>query len=205
MPEDAASHEVLPLHLWRLLDWTFLLPDPRPASVAYAGALSSDEERALAMLDPGCRRLSETGRQPAAAVEVVLLASPTYRQARAGAAALVPGGWICIRHRRSFRPWRSPVTLAGWRRFLERRGFSEVSVNWFAPGLEHPARIVPATSRGAVMDTLSRHHGLRWGAAKAVVGRLAFMLGLFPVAIAEGAVVARRLEPAGRRGRHELH
>ena len=203
MPEDAAPREVLTLHLWRLLDWTFLLPDPQPASLAYGGTLSSNEERALAMLDPGCRRLAGTGPKPA--VEVVLLASPTYRQARAGAAAVVAGGWICIRHRRSFRPWRRPITLAGWRRFLERRGFGEVSVNWFAPGLERPARIVPAASKGAVMDTLSRHQGLRWGAAKAAIGRLAFGLGLFPVAVAEGAVVARRLEPAVRGGRHELH
>lgn len=205
MAEHPVAAELLLLHLWRLLDWTFLLPHPQPATVAYGGALSKDEERALALLDPGCRPLAGHGEPAAPAVEAVLLDSPTYGLARAGAAALVPGGWICIRDRRSLRPWRRPHTLAGWQRFLEREGLANAAVHWFAPGLDQPARIVPAASRPAVMDTLARHHGLRWGAAKAAAGRLAFSLDLFPAAVAQGAVVAQRPQQPAAGGRHELH
>jgi hypothetical protein len=73
-----------------------------------------------------------------------------------------------------------------------------VAVYWHVPTLERPARFVPTASRTAVQDTLAHYSGVRFGKAKAAIGRLALNLGMFNVAAAEGTVVGRRAPEAGR-------
>lgn len=55
-PEAAQSSptgaEALNLHLWRLLDWRFLLPELQPRSLGYGGNVGEDLMAALRLLDP---------------------------------------------------------------------------------------------------------------------------------------------------------
>lgn len=190
---DANNPELdsLVLHLWRLLDWRFLLPHPQPTSVGYGGDLTKELKHALTLLDPECFQItadSPLDRQ----AEVIFLRAPEAGLARAGVAAVQPGGWVCIQHQRSLLKIRGPRTLMGWKRCLKTSGFQDVSVYWVAPTLALPSRVVPVASRTAVVDTLRRHEGIRWGSAKAVIGRIAFELGLFAIAVPEGVITARR-------------
>jgi hypothetical protein len=193
---DAAA---LSLHLWRLLDWRFLLPVLQPRSVGYGGAVGPDLMAALHLLDPGAVRIqSPPGGTPAASCEVVLLREPGLPLFEDAAAAVQPGGWICAQVKRSFLRRSGPRTLAGWKRTFERHGFEDVSVYWHATSLDSPGRLVPTASTTAVLDTLSLHKGVRFGLAKAVMARLALMVRLFDVAVPEGTVTGRRPESRER-------
>ena len=191
--------EPLPLHLWMLLDWRFLLPVSQPEQLGYGGRLSSDAVAAISLLDPSARRIEpSSGPVPENEFDVVLLSEPDARLFTGAAASLRPGGWICLQVRRSLGSRPGPQTLAGWKRTLERSGFDDVAVYWHVPSLERPARFVPTASRTAVLDTLSHYSGVRFGKAKAAIGRLALNLGMFNVAAAEGTVIGRRSLEAGR-------
>ncbi|MDN4643029.1 hypothetical protein [Arthrobacter sp. PsM3] len=195
-PGDAAA---LSLHLWRLLDWRFLVPVLQPRSVGYGGAVGPDLMAALHLLDPGAVRIqSPRDGTPAASFEVVLLREPALPLFEDAAAAVQPGGWICAQVKRSFLRRSGPRTLAGWKRTFERHGFEDVSVYWHATNLDSPERLVPTASATAVLDTLSLHEGVRFGLAKAVIARLALMVRLFDVAVPEGTVTGRRPENRDR-------
>lgn len=194
-----AGTDPLPLHLWMLLDWRFLLPVGQPERFGYGGRLSSDQVAAISLLDPSARRVGPSpGRGTASELDVVLLSEPDAHLFEAAARSLRPGGWICLQVKRSVRSRLGPYTLGGWKRALERSGFDDVTVYWHVPTLERPARFVPTASRTAVLDTLSHYSGVRFGKAKAAIGRLALNLGAFNVAAAEGTVVGRRAREAGR-------
>ena len=191
-PEDASA---LTLHLWRLLDWRFLVPVLQPRSVGYGGAIGREMMSALHLLDPDATRI-RSGRNgtPSGLFQVVLLREPDLQLFAEAAAAVQPGGWMCAQVKRSFLRRSGPRTLAGWKRTFERQGFDDVSVYWHATTLDSPARIVPVASATAVLDTLSLHRGVRFGLAKAVLARLALVLRLFDVAVPEGTVTGRRPE-----------
>lgn len=194
-----AGTESLPLHLWTLLDWRFLLPVSQPEKLGYGGGLSNDAVAAISLLDPSARRIqAPPAPAPANDLDVVLLSEPDAPLFASAAASLRPGGWICLQVRRSLGTRPGPHTLAGWKRALERSGFDDVAVYWHVPTLERPARFVPTASRTAVQDTLAHYSGVRFGKAKAAIGRLALNLGLFNVAAAEGTVVGRRAPEPGR-------
>jgi hypothetical protein len=195
-PGDAAA---LSLHLWRLLDWRFLVPVLQPRSVGYGGAVGPDLLAALHLLDPDAARIHSGGNGgPDGAFEVVLLREPELPLFEEAAAAVQPGGWMCAQVKRSVfrRPGRrqGPRTLAGWKRTFERHGFDDVSVYWHATSLDTPRRLVPVASPTAVLDTLALHKGVPFGRAKAVMARLALVLRLFDVAVPEGTVTGRRPE-----------
>ena len=190
-PADAAGGpEALSLHLWRLLDWRFLVPVLQPRSVGYGGAVGPELEAALHLLDPGAARIHSG--TPADAFEVVLLREPGLQLFKEAAAAVEPGGWMCAQVKRSVLRRSGPRTLAGWKRTLRRHGFQDVAVYWHATSLDSPGRLVPVTSPTVVRDTLSLHKGVRFGLAKAVMARLALALRLFDVAAPEGTVTGRR-------------
>lgn len=193
--EEAAG--ALSLHLWRLLDWRFLLPDLESYSVGYGGSMGPDMETALHLLDPSAAVLSpdqhgDHGRT----YDVVHLTAPDLAAFRTAAAAVEPGGWMCVEARRSLFRRSGPRTLKGWKQAFVRNGYQDVSVYWNAPSLDRTARIVPVTSAAAIEDTLALHKDVRFGQAKALAARLALMLGLFDLAIPEGTVTGRR-PPAG--------
>ncbi|MEC5189764.1 MULTISPECIES: hypothetical protein [unclassified Arthrobacter] len=190
LPEDAAA---LSLHLWRLLDWRFLVPVLQPRNVGYGGAVGADLLAALHLLDPDAVRIPLGGEGIAAdAFDVVLLREPDLQLFGNAASAVEPGGWMCAQVKRSFLRRSGPRTLAGWKRTFKRRGFDDVSVHWNATTLDSPGRLVPTASGTAVLDTLSLHKGVRFGLAKAVMARLALMLRLFDAAVPEGTVTGRR-------------
>ncbi|TLM73757.1 hypothetical protein [Pseudarthrobacter sp. NamB4] len=193
-PERVAGGDPLPLHLWMLLDWRFLLPVAKPERLGYGGRISSDAVAALNLLDPAARRI-RAGDRPDE-FDVVLLSEPDTGVFRDAVASLRPGGWMCIQVRRTFRPGPGPNTLAGWKQALARSGFEDVAVYWHVPSLERPARFVPTSSSSAVRDTLAHYSSVRFGKAKAAAGRLALNLGLFNIAAAEGTVVGRRAPEA---------
>ncbi len=191
--DGEAGQDPLPLHLWMLLDWRFLLPVGPPERLGYGGTVSDDAIAALKLLDPSARRLEPAAEPvPTPDVDVVLLSEPDTDLFKDATAALRPGGWICLQVRRSMRFGPGPHTLAGWSRAMARSGFDDVAVYWHVPTLDRPARFVPTSSVPAVRDTLSHYSGVRFGKAKAAIGRLALGLGLFNVAAAEGTVVGRR-------------
>lgn len=201
---DAAA---LALHLWRLLDWRFLVPVLQPRTVGYGGAVGPELLAALHLLDPAATRIqprghagihagTRSGRKgtPAEVFEVVLLREPELQLFEKAAAAVQPGGWMCAQVKRSLLRRSGPRTLAGWKRTFRRYGFEDVSVSWHATSLDSPGRLVPVASATAVKDTLALHKGIRFGLAKAVLARLALALRLFDVAVPEGTVTGRRPE-----------
>ena len=191
--DEEAGADPLPLHLWMLLDWRFLLPMVQPERLGYGGGISSDAVAAINLLDPSARRIEPSpGHAPTDEFNVVLLSDPDARLFEGAVASLRPGGWMCLQVRRSLGFDRGPHTLAGWKRVLQKSGFEDVAVYWHVPTLERPARFVPTASRAAVRNTLSHYSGVRFGKAKAAIGRLALDLGVFNVAAAEGTVVGRR-------------
>ncbi|RJT94886.1 hypothetical protein D6T65_17275 [Arthrobacter frigidicola] len=192
--EENQGHPLrLNLQLWRLLDWRFLLPVLEPRSVGYAGAIDRDTKAALGLLNAQASPILPGGEGASVkSFHVVLVSSPDRQLLRAAAAAVEPGGWICVQTRRSIPSRSRPGTLAGVRRALVREGFGEVRIHWHAPGLALPSRIVDAGSTTAVRNTLSRHHTVRFGRVKAAIGTVILALRLFGVAIPEGTVTGSR-------------
>jgi hypothetical protein len=192
---DEAGSDALALHLWRLLDWRFLLPEVQPKRVGYGGITGPDMLSALRLLDPEAALIgSDDNGTFDRAFDVILLSAPDLRLFESAAAAVQPGGWVCAQVRRSLLRRSGPRTLAGWKRTLERAGFSDVSVYWHAPTLDRTARIVPVASATAVRDTLSLKDAIRFRRTKVAIARLALALGLFGTAIPEGTVMGRRPE-----------
>jgi hypothetical protein len=191
--DEGAEADPLPLHLWMLLDWRFLLPVGQPERLAYGGRISSDATAALHLLDPSAHRIEPSPEgTPAHEFDVILLSDPDERLFDDAVASIQPGGWMCLQVRRSWRFGAGPSTLAGWKRAMVRSGFEDVSVYWHVPTIERPARFVPTSSRTAVRDTLMHYSGVRFGKVKAAIGRAALNLGVFNIAAAEGTVVGRR-------------
>lgn len=185
--------DALSLHLWRLLDWRFLLPDLEARSVAYGGATAPEMASALHLLDPSAAALSpEEHRDHGGTYGVVLLTAPDRAVFRSASAAVEPGGWMCVEARRSLFRRAGPRTLKGWKNVLIRSGYQDVSVFWNAPSLDRTARIVPVASAAGIRDTLALHKDVRFGGAKALAARLALILGLFDLAVPEGTVTGRR-------------
>lgn len=190
---DEEGADALSLHLWRLLDWRFLLPDLQARSVAYGGATGPDMASALHLLDPSAAVLppdqhGDHGRT----YGVVLLTVPDLATFRSASAAVEPGGWMCVEARRSLFQRSGPRTLKGWKNTFVRSGYQDVSVYWDAPSLDQTTRIVPVASAAAIRDTLALHKDVRFGAAKAFAARLALLLGVFDLAVPEGTVTGRR-------------
>jgi thymidylate kinase len=197
--DEEVGTDPLPLHMWMLLDWRFLLPVVQPARIGYGGRISRDAIAAINLLDPSARRIDPSPKGAAAnEFGVALLTDPDAQLFEATVASLRPGGWICLQVRRSLRFAPGPHTLAGWRRTVVRAGFDEVTVYWQVPTLEQPTRFVPTSSKTAVRDTLSHYSGVRFGKAKAAIGRLALNLGVFNIAAAGGTVVGRRAREASQ-------
>jgi thymidylate kinase len=195
--------DALPLHLWALLDWRFLVPVLEPQSVGYGGRISGDLKSALHMLDPQATLLhSGDSGTSGKLFDVVLLSAPDLRLFESAAAKVQPGGWMCARVRRSLVNRSGPRTLAGWKRTFAQNGFTDVGIDWHVPSLERPSRIVPVASATAISDTLSLHKDVRFGKAKAVAGHLALALRLFDMAVPEGTVTGRR--PQAEES-HEIH
>lgn len=193
----------LSLHLWRLLDWRFLLPVVQPRSLGYGGDMGRDMVAALHLLDPDAAPIGPD-RQSAAAgtFDVVLLSSPDLRLFEEAVAAVEPGGWVCAQVSRSLFRHSGPRTLAGWKRVFEKKGFTDVAVYWHAPNLERTARIVPVASTTAIRDTLSLQEAIKFRRTKVAIARLALALQLFDSAIPEGTVMGRR---SGGRNGDDVH
>jgi hypothetical protein len=190
--EAAADVEPLPLQQWMLLDWRFMLPLGTSARLGYGGSLSPEAIEAISLLDPHAKCIDpDSGSQPVAAFDAVLLSHPALDVFKGAVVTLRPNGWMCVQVRRTFGFAPGPHTLVGWKRTLERTGFDDVAVYWNVPALERTERLVPTASVSAVQDTLSHYSDARFGKAKAAVARLALILGLFNFAAAEGTVVGR--------------
>lgn len=184
----------LRLHLWRRLDWRFLLPTVEFDRMLIGGSIDEELRAAATLIDPAARELSDGD---AADCDVAFLRFPTRIELSAASAAVRPGGWVCAEVARSIGRTSSPGTLAGWRRAFRRAGLQEVAVHWFAPTLAVPSRIVNLDQRTAVISTLARHQGMRLGPLVAWVGRRALDLGLFPLLVPAGVVVGQ-VEPERR-------
>lgn len=197
---EAGAAEALALHLWRLLDWRFLIPVLQPRNVGFAGQVSQETESALRLLDPEAVRLAEAAGGPAhASCDVVLLASPGPGHMDSAALALEPGGWICVEASRSLLRRSGPRTLRGWKRTLERRGYQDVALYWNAPNRDRTARLVPVKSGVAIRDTLALRKDVRFGSLKAAAAHLALACHVFDLTVPEGTVTGRRPERGGRR------
>lgn len=195
-PADVAP---LPLHLWRRLDWRFLLPTLTPAGVACAGAVDDDLAAALPLLGTTVHRITGPGDWASVPdVEVVVLVRPEPADLAGAAAAVAPGGWVYAEVGRDLRRPRGYRTLPGWRRAFRAQGLTDVTASWHAPDLAHCSRIISVEARTVLRDALLRHDAVRFGAALSVAGRLAVRAGVFPFAVPEGSVVGRRpLESSG--------
>lgn len=189
---ETVAGEALSLHLWRLLDWRFLLPVLQPRTLGFAGRVSAETESALRLLDPQAVRLDEPDTGPGGRTcDVVLLASPGPGQIDSAGLALEPGGWICVEASRSLLQRSGPRTLRGWKRTLERRGYQDVALYWNAPNRERTARLVPVRSGVSIRDTLALRKDVRFGALKAAAVHMALALHVFDLLVPEGTVTGR--------------
>jgi hypothetical protein len=210
-PAEGGPSDVLSLHLWRLLDWRFLLPNLEPGRVAFGGEVSREKEAALRLLDPSAVRLSipaaaeadhtaqDRANTEKGTADVVLLSVPDRDLFARAEAALVPGGWVCIEAQRSMLQGTGPRTLSGWRQTLLKNGFEDVQVYWNVPSLERTSRMVPVVSRAGIRDTLALRRDVRFGALKAAAARFALAANLFGVAAPAGTVTGRKPEQGNRR------
>ncbi|MGI8456523.1 MAG: hypothetical protein ACR2LI_00200 [Propionibacteriaceae bacterium] len=190
----SSEPDLLTLHRWRRLDWRFLLPTLAPRRLGYGGAVDPELATTLRLLDPDARPLAEAEPD---GCDLAFLVQPTRSDLGQALTRLAPGGWLCLevvagRHGRS-APW----TVAGWRQTLLRRRLVEVTAYWCPPGLADSTRIVRVDHTTAVNRTLDRHQGVRFGAQKALLGRLLVRMGAFGLAVPQGIVVGRR--PGGSR------
>ncbi len=196
---EAGAAEALSLHLWRLLDWRFLLPVLQPRTLGFAGNVGPETESALRLLDPDAVRLPGPGTGPGGRTcDVVLLASPDGGEMDSAELALEPGGWICVEASRSLLQHSGPRTLRGWKRTLERRGYQDVALYWNAPNRERTSRLVPVASGVSIRDTLALRKDVRFGALKAAAVRMALALRVFDLLVPEGTVTGRRPERIGQ-------
>ncbi|TQJ59059.1 thymidylate kinase [Arthrobacter sp. SLBN-83] len=192
---EPGTSEALSLHLWRLLDWRFLLPVLQPRTLGFAGKVGPEAESALRLLDPDAVRLPGPGTGPGGRTcDVVLLASPDAGEMESAGLALEPGGWICVEASRSLLQRSGPRTLRGWKRTLERHGYQDVALYWNAPNRERTARLVPVESGVTIKDTLALRKDVRFGALKAAAVRMALGLRVFDLLVPEGTVTGRRPE-----------
>jgi hypothetical protein len=192
-PADPAAPD-LPLHLWRRLDWRFLLPSTRLGVVACGGTPDADLLAALRLLGVPVVRPGPDWRPVAeAAPDAVVLVQPDVADLAAAAAAVRPGGWIYAEVRRDLRAG-APRTLLGWPRAFRAAGLTDVVAHWHAPDLATCSRMVPLDAPSLVRDALSRHGAVRFGRALSLAGRVAVALGVFPAGVPEGSVVGRRPE-----------
>ncbi|SDC39519.1 hypothetical protein SAMN05660690_1254 [Geodermatophilus telluris] len=192
-PADPAAPD-LPLHLWRRLDWRFLLPSTRLRVVACGGTPDDDLLAALRLLQVDVVRPGPDWRPVAdAAPDVVVLVQPTAADLAAAAAAVRPGGWVYAEVRRDLHA-AGPRTLLGWPRAFRAAGLTDVVAHWHAPDLRTCSRMVPLDAPALVRDALSRHGAVRFGRALSLAGRAAVALGVFPAGVPEGSTVGRRPE-----------
>jgi hypothetical protein len=196
----AVPNAALPLHLWRRLDWRFLLPGLTPAGVTVAGDADEELLAALSLLSSQVHRITDPGDWDAVAgtCSVAVLVAPGREAVRAAAASLVPGGWVYAEVRRDLRRSSGPRTLLGWRRAFRRAGLDQVAAYWHAPDFATCSRIVSVGAGAAVRETLGRHQDIRFGRLLSLAGRIALRLGLFPLAVRDGSVVGRRSTRPGR-------
>lgn len=183
----------LRLHLWRRLDWRFLLPAVEFDRVVIGGRADDELRSAMSLIDPAARQLSDGGANNC---DVAILRFPTMAELSASASAVRPGGWVCAEVARSIGVSR-PRTLWGWGRAFRTVGLQEVAVYWFAPTLAAPSRIVDLDQKTAVTSTLARHQGMRFGPLVAWLARRALDLGLLSLLVPAGVVVGR-VEPEQR-------
>jgi hypothetical protein len=179
------------LHLWRLLDWRFLLPTLQPSRVMYAGTVDLETIAALKLLDPQSSPLAPANPVPSGC-DVVFLRNPKREELMAAAAQVRPGGWICAEVKRSLNERSRPFTVAGWQRAFHLIGLQDVQAHWHPPTLAWSTRMVRVDDVTAVRDTLRRHQEVKFGRLKELVGVAALRLRLFAFAIPEGTVVGRR-------------
>lgn len=188
---ESVGSAALPLHLWTLIDWRFLLPVPLPGRVGYGGSVHQDVVEAVKLLDPTASRVTSDRSKQAREFDLVLLSEPDVSLLENGIRSLQSGGWICLQIRRSNAVGFGPHTLAGWKRSLEQSGFDDVHVYWLVPTLKHPERIVPTDAEAAVRDTIAHYSSTRFGRVKAPIARMALRLGLFDMAAPAGIVIGR--------------
>ena len=112
----------LPLHLWRRLDWRYLLPVHRVGDVVLAGPADDLLEAALPLLGTSLRRIERGEDWPSVreAADVVVLVQPDDDDLRGAVAALRPGGFRRP-PRGSLRGRKSPRSRSGSARRRARR------------------------------------------------------------------------------------
>ncbi|QDG61821.1 hypothetical protein [Pseudarthrobacter sp. NIBRBAC000502771] len=191
---ESGMGEGLSLHLWRLLDWRYLLPVLQPRTLGFAGSISPETESALRLLDPQAVRLDQQEDLPGGTCDVVMLASPDPGQVERAGRALKPGGWICVEAGRTLFRHSGPRTLRGWKRTLERCGYQDVALYWNAPNRARTARLVSVRSGVSIRDTVALRKDVRFGLLKAAAVHIALALHVFDLLVPDGTVTGRRPE-----------
>ena len=173
------------LHLWRRLDWRFLMPEPLAGTLLVAGRPDKLLLEALPLLD-AVTVVRES--PPADTVCTGYLVDPRPADLAAAVAVLRPGGVLYAEvSRRSRR-----TSPAAWGRAARGLGLLDVRVHWHAPDFAARTRVVPLDDRAAVLDTLSRHDGVRAGALRAGLAGAVYRMGALGDVIGHGSVLGRR-------------
>jgi hypothetical protein len=185
----------LALHRWRRLDWRFLVPARAFGTVACAGEVDDELRTALPLLTDDVRAPATAADWLALAetCDVVVLVRPSAAELHRALGALRPGGWLYAEVRRRALGGR-PRTVPGWRAELERAGLQDVTAYWQVPPPGGPAAVSLA-SRTALEHVADRTGEGRAAGVRALLARGLLAAGLFPVTVAEGAVVGRRPVP----------
>ncbi len=173
------------LHLWRRLDWRFLLPEPLTGTLLVAGRPDRLLLEALPLLN-AVTIVREP--QPADSVDTIYLVHPATADLAPAMSLLRPGGVLYAEVSRESRR----TSPAAWGRAARGLGLQDVQVHWHAPDFANRTRVVPLDDRAAVLDTLSRHDGVRAGAVRAGLAVAIHRLGLLGDVVGHGSVLGRR-------------
>jgi hypothetical protein len=183
---DGACIETNP-QSWRVLDWRFLLPDPRLGRVWVAPECQQEAAAIEALGIEVVHQLDES-------VDTALVESRTF-DVSAMERALSPGHLVRIAVTADrvgiFGPHRRP--LRAWRRVLEERGWETLSCAWAAPRSAWTRAFVDVDNRRAVSHALTlvydqreRTARLKLRATQAIV-----LLGGRELICRDGIVLAR--------------
>ncbi len=172
---------------WRVLDWRFLLPDPRLGRVWVAPEC---QQEATTMEALGIELVDQLDES----VDTALVESRAF-DVRAMERALSPGHLVRIAITTD-RVGLSAARLrpfASWRRVLEERGWETLSCAWAAPTSAWTRAFVDVENRRAVSHTLTlindqrgRMARLKLRATQAIV-----LLGGQELICRDGIVLAR--------------
>lgn len=193
---------------YRRLDWLFLLPSVKFATVAQVGMAPATLLYALHLLCPNVAK-SDLGA-PSGVVcghyDLVVACNPSLDQLSRAIGLIKPAGWLYVetdkrarhvgRRDRGDAPGDGSASLrcpADYRIAMGRLGCGDIRAYWHWPSFESCAEIVPLGERGVVLHALGRRGHSAAAKVKGLLARGLVHVGWFDHVVTCFSVVAQKM------------